>query len=527
MVGDLRRSFSSWMRKADGELMAEDERLQHEIRQFEAEKEKQLQQLVLECQQEYERIKEERRRADVDIQAQLKQIQIEREDAKHKAAEERQLLDNELETHRRKMILEREKFREEYEEYEKERQRIVDTNIAAETMTDINVGGVIFETSRHTLASQKGSLLEAAVSGRAETQRDRQGRIFFDRDSQLFREVLHFLRTPSEPPRPQSSQESEALSREAEFLGVRFFPFPLVFACGGHDGSEHLSSMELLDVQRQGWRPAASMQTPRSYFGAGVSPGVGRLYLFGGQNIDYKALCDMEVYDVLRDEWMRGASLAVPRRNVAACEMGGRLFAIGGFDGGSILTSVEIFDPRTKGWSLGTPLTTPRSSAMAAVFDEKIYVCGGTRGERLRSVEIFDPKMNRWLQSDDPSKASASTPDAETYGADMIEVRSAGAAACCLESLFVVGGTDQAQGVHESLECFDREKRLWSFRRNMSERRMDCAATVVADTIMVSGGQCGDVLSSVEFYKPETDEWQGGPSMLRPRYAHQSLLCLL
>lgn len=42
----------------------------------------------------------------------------------------------------------------------------------------------------------------------------------------------------------------------------------------------------------------------RTYFGSSSS--LGRLYVFGGQNFDYKALCDCEQYDVLRDKWMSG-----------------------------------------------------------------------------------------------------------------------------------------------------------------------------------------------------------------------------
>ena len=49
---------------------------------------------------------------------------------------------------------------------------------------------------------------------------------------------------------------------------------------------------------------------------------------------------------------------------------------------------------------------------------------------------------------------------------------------------------------------------------------MDFAATVISDSIMVSGGQSGDILGSTEFYRPEIDLWQVGPPMLTPRYGH-------
>merc|ERR1712125_273731 len=162
---------------------------------------------------------------------------------------------------------------------------------------------------------------------------------------------------------------SEMLCREASFYGIHFFPFPLVFACGGHDGYEHLRAMEVLDVGNQCWRPCRAMGTERTYFGAATLKN--RLHIFGGQNLDYKALCELEVYDCLRDQWEYGASLKYPRRNCAAAELDGRIYAIGGFDGSKIINSVEGFDARLKSWMLLEPLPTPRSSAMACARAER------------------------------------------------------------------------------------------------------------------------------------------------------------
>jgi hypothetical protein len=63
--------------------------------------------------------------------------------------------------------------------------------------------------------------------------------------------------------------------------------------------------------------------------------------MFGGQNLEYKALTDCEIYDCLRDTWMQGPPLNIPRRNASGAVLDGRVFAIGGFDGASILHFVE------------------------------------------------------------------------------------------------------------------------------------------------------------------------------------------
>jgi len=216
----------------------------------------------------------------------------------------------------------------------------------------------------------------------------------------------------------------------------------------------------------------------------------------------------LEVYDCLRDTWMTGAALNTPRRNCSAVQMDGRIFAIGGFDGAQILSSVEAYDPRMKSWMSVAEMNTPRSSAMVSVQDGKLWCLGGTCGTRLRSVEWFEPRLNKW----------------EPFKVDMIEVRSASQACTCVNHLYALGGTDNQQTIHYSLECLDPETLAWSFRKNMQVARMDFGCTVISDSIMVGGGQNGDVLSSTEFYRPELDEWQPGPSMMFPRYGHQYLL---
>merc|ERR1719238_2150995 len=165
--------------------------------------------------------------------------------------EEKARLEQEGHGKRRTVAHEYEKFRQEYGLFEAERQRLQQPHLAAEATVDLNVGGTVFETSRSTLVQQSGSFLEAILSGRHQISRDRSGRVFINRDPEHFRTILNFLRNPQTPPMPQDSAESDALMREASYYGVHFFPFPLVFAAGGHDGYEHLRAMEVLDVGNQ------------------------------------------------------------------------------------------------------------------------------------------------------------------------------------------------------------------------------------------------------------------------------------
>ncbi|CAE8587331.1 unnamed protein product, partial [Polarella glacialis] len=509
MVSDLRRSFVGWLKKSEMELKQHKSDHRRGAQSFEEEKLSVWQQFMAEKQREVEKIRQDRSRAEEESALQLRQVQADIEDARQRMNEERVRVEQEGAQRRRQVGHEYEKFRQEYGLFEAERQRLVNPQLAAEATVDLNVGGTVFETARSTLTQQSGSYLETLLSGRYQLSRDRYGRVFINRDPEHFRTILNFLRNPQTPPMPRDSSESEALVREAGFYGVHFFPFPLVFACGGHDGYEHLRAMEVLDVGNQCWRPCRAMGTERTYFGAATLRN--RLHVFGGQNLDYKALSELEIYDCLRDTWEVGASLRFPRRNCASAEHEGRVYAIGGFDGTKIISSVEAYDSRLKSWMQMEPLPTPRSSAMACSQGGKVWVLGGTTGTRLRTVDVFDPRANRW----------------EALKVEMNDIRSAGQATCCVNHVFALGGTDNDQKIHFSAECIDPDEGAFGMRATMQEARMDFAATVISDSIMVGGGQNGSVLSSTEFYRPELDEWQAGPSMTIPRYGHQYLLCSL
>uniref|UniRef100_A0A0G4HRY7 Potassium channel tetramerisation-type BTB domain-containing protein n=1 Tax=Chromera velia CCMP2878 TaxID=1169474 RepID=A0A0G4HRY7_9ALVE len=509
MVGDLRRSFIGWLKRTEQDLRGAKEGLLRDRASLEEETAKFLRQMAEDRRAEFEKIEAERRRQEAEVAEILQQLEADRQESRRRTAEERERLEGEKEQYRRRMLTDREKFRQEFEAFERERRRVVDPQMAAEGTVDLNVGGVVFETSRETLVQQGGSFLASLLSGRHLVSRDRQGRVFLDRDPEAFRLVLNFLRNPKSPPVPGSSEESEVIVREAEWLGVRFFPFPLVFACGGHSGNEPLRAMEVLDVGQQCWRPCGAMKTERSAFGSASLRGA--LHVFGGFNDDYRALYEGETYDALRDEWIAAPSLQVPRRNCgsAVLEEGpdNRIFAVGGFDGHAISASVEARDFRIRKWMDVPPLPSPRSAAVCAPFGAGLLVSGGTDGKRLRSAERFDARANKW----------------ETLTEGMAEIRSAACGAVCVSHVFVAGGTDDTQDVKNTVEALDPDSLKWTPRQPMLNERMDAAMCCVSDSLLVGGGTRGSVLASTEFFRPELDQWQEGPPMLFPRYGHSLL----
>ncbi|KAM9678225.1 kelch-like protein 8 isoform 2-T3 [Trichechus inunguis] len=214
-----------------------------------------------------------------------------------------------------------------------------------------------------------------------------------------------------------------------------------VYAVGGHDGNEHLGSMEMFDPLTNKWMMKASMNTKRR--GIALASLGGPIYAIGGLD-DNTCFSDVERYDIESDQWSTVAPMNTPRGGVGSVallnhvyavggndgvaslssverydphldkwievkEMGQRragngvselhgcLYVVGGFDDNSPLSSVERYDPRSNKWDYVAALTTPRGGVGIATVMGKIFAVGGHNGNAyLNTVEAFDPVLNRW-----------------------------------------------------------------------------------------------------------------------------------
>ncbi|XP_059778646.1 kelch-like protein 8 isoform X2 [Balaenoptera ricei] len=214
-----------------------------------------------------------------------------------------------------------------------------------------------------------------------------------------------------------------------------------VYAVGGHDGNEHLGSMEMFDPLTNKWMMKASMNTKRR--GIALASLGGPVYAIGGLD-DNTCFNDVERYDIESDQWSTVAPMNTPRGGVGSValvnhvyavggndgvaslssverydphldkwievkEMGQRragngvselhgcLYVVGGFDDNSPLSSVERYDPRSNKWDYVAALTTPRGGVGIATVMGKIFAVGGHNGNAyLNTVEAFDPVLNRW-----------------------------------------------------------------------------------------------------------------------------------
>lgn len=216
-----------------------------------------------------------------------------------------------------------------------------------------------------------------------------------------------------------------------------------VYAIGGSDGKQELSTVERLDVKQGKWqRVGKSMPTPRSCLGTAVLDGVvfavggehysvplktaeafhpstetwqplpplgtprsdlavvacaGKVYAIGGKTRSVKCLSSVESYDPVTKSWSTVASMKCARRNAAAVTVGDKVMVIGGYSGTAALRSVEIYDPECDQWQDCPSLCSVRSHASAGLYNGQVYVVGGFTGSIfLNTVETFDLRTEKW-----------------------------------------------------------------------------------------------------------------------------------
>eukprot|EP00957_Ditylum_brightwellii_P037648 2846922-Ditylum_brightwellii.AAC.1 len=82
-----------------------------------------------------------------------------------------------------------------------------------------------------------------------------------------------------------------------------------------------------------------------------------------------------------------------------AVSLEGPIYAIGGFDGSSSLSSMAVFSPLSKTWASSSlpHMQTKRCACAAVAMEGSIYAIEDHNGSSsLSSMEVFSPSTNEW-----------------------------------------------------------------------------------------------------------------------------------
>ncbi|XP_053484667.1 kelch-like protein 6 [Ictalurus furcatus] len=205
------------------------------------------------------------------------------------------------------------------------------------------------------------------------------------------------------------------------------------------------------------------------------------VYLSGGKETQH----DVWKYNASLNKWIQVEYLSTGRWRHKMAVLGGKVYVMGGFDGGQRLSSVEAYDPFHNSWTEAAPLLIAVSSFSASSYGNCVYVIGGGPNGKLatNSLQCYHVAANKWtLKSPMPIEAKCT--NAVTFrdsiyvvggamkalfsyspGVDVwtlvtqlgSERASCGLSACC-NKLFITGGRDDKNGVIATVLCWDPDK---------------------------------------------------------------------
>ena len=235
-----------------------------------------------------------------------------------------------------------------------------------------------------------------------------------------------------------------------------------MYLCGGHQvlGNWACKDLWKLDLQTLELKQLNSMREARNYVCLETLDQ--QLYAMGGNNQDSR-LSSGELYNVEENQWYPAPSMKRTRSDAAVTVCMGKIYVLGGFDGFNPTNSVDVYNPLGNKWrSLNRPMNTRRSGVKAVSIGEKIYVVGGWDGKnRLKSGEVFDVHDKAW------SKLP-----------DMIVPRSNHCLEVLCGRLFAIGGYEGSTTT-AYVEALDLETGVWSLVGTLPSSRSALSSCVV------------------------------------------------
>src|SRR5581483_9751471 len=144
------------------------------------------------------------------------------------------------------------------------------------------------------------------------------------------------------------------------------------------------------------WVDLAQQRVPRQEMA--VAELGGRIYAIGGFNPDGSSANTVEAYDPATDSWATVAPLPIALNHPAAATVGDHVYVIGGHpdQGAEAVDTVYAYDAGADRWVPRARMPTARGALAVAVADGKIYAMGGSPDRRERDFAVYDPDADAW-----------------------------------------------------------------------------------------------------------------------------------
>ena len=136
---------------------------------------------------------------------------------------------------------------------------------------------------------------------------------------------------------------------------------PLVLSVGGGSLFAIHCECECYEPRTNKWFMIAPMSSRRARLG--VSTAFGMVYAVGGFD-GSQDLTSVEMYNPKSNKWTGSPPMGTKRSSLGVAVLHNLLYAVGGYDGASCLSSVERYDPLLQQWTSVAPMTFRRLASM-------------------------------------------------------------------------------------------------------------------------------------------------------------------
>lgn len=258
----------------------------------------------------------------------------------------------------------------------------------------------------------------------------------------------------------------------------------------------------------QGWQTLAPLAAGPRQETAVVAVG-GLVYVLGGFTETLTIVPRVEVYNPKSDTWLEVATLPQPLHHANAAAVGDRLYVLGALIQRSFTAIGDsyVYDPKANSWSQVTsmPMGTERGAGGTFAIGTKVYVAGGYRNGSVPDFSAYDTSTDTWENL--PS---------------LDEPRDHLVAGSVAAKFYAVGGRRNGE-LRGNVDEFDPAAGKWTAKAPMLTPRAGTAGAVLADRILVAGGEGNPedpkgIFAENEGYDPAGDTWTTLAPMLTPRH---------
>jgi len=182
----------------------------------------------------------------------------------------------------------------------------------------------------------------------------------------------------------------------------------------------------------------------------------------------------------------------------------GLIYAMGGWAGGALFTTVEAYNPLTNTWATKAAMPTAvRGPTVAKAPNGIIYVISGWDGTDFTTdVQAYNTTSNTW-------STKAAIPNG---------VWEASATTGNDGKIYVIGGYNATDSYQNMTQIYDPSADSWTRGADMPTERWGLSVVKGADGLIYAmGGYNGSALSVVEAYNPSTNTWTTKASMPTPK----------